>query len=117
MGKVLVLVDDLLFMTKIAETARHVGVELQTVGTVEALVAEAQAGAPRLVIADLNARCGAIEAVGAVRAAGCASPVVGFVSHVQVELAERARAAGFDEVLPRSQFAREVAGILARAKT
>jgi CheY-like chemotaxis protein len=116
MGRVLALVDDLLFVSKIAETARHVGVEVKIVGTGAALVAEAQAATPALVIADLHARGGAIEAVGALRAAGCAAPVVGFLSHVQVDLAERARAAGFDEVLPRSKFTQQLGEILARAK-
>ena len=117
MGRVLALVDDLLFVSKIAETARHVGVEVKTVGTGAALVAEAQAAAPSLVIADLNARGGAIDAVSALRAAGCTAPVVGFLSHVQVDLAEKAQAAGFDQVLPRSKFTQQLAEILARAKT
>jgi CheY-like chemotaxis protein len=116
MGRVLALVDDLLFVSKIAETARHVGVEVRTVGTGAGLVAEAQAGSPALVIADLNARGGAIEAVGALRAAGCTAPVVGFLSHVQVDLAAKAQAAGFDQVLPRSKFTQQLAEILERAK-
>lgn len=116
MGRVLALVDDLLFVSKIAETARHLGVEVRTVGSGAGLVAEAQAAAPALVIADLNARGGAIEAVGALRAAGCAAPVVGFLSHVQANLAERAQAAGFDQVLPRSKFTQQLPQILARAK-
>jgi len=117
MGRVLALVDDLLFISKITETARHVGVEVKTVGTGAALVAEAQSAAPALVIADLNARGGAIEAIGALRAVGCTAPVVGFLSHVQVELAERAQAAGCDQVLPRSKFTQQLAAILAQAKS
>lgn len=116
MGRVLALVDDLLFVSKITETARHLGVEVRTVGSAAGLLAEAQAAAPSLVIADLNARGGAIEAVGALRTAGCAAPVVGFLSHVQGELAERAQAAGFDRVLPRSKFTQQLAQILEQAK-
>lgn len=116
MGRVLALVDDLLFVSKIAETARQVGIELKTVGTVEALATEARAAAPSLVIADLNAKGRPLEAVAALRGAGCAAPVLGFLSHVQVEIAEQARAAGFDTVLPRSKFTQQLAEILARAK-
>jgi hypothetical protein len=44
-------------------------------------------------------------------------PVVAFLSHVQVELAEAARAAGCREVMPRSEFTRNLATILERAKS
>jgi hypothetical protein len=39
-------------------------------------------------------------------------PVVGFFAHVQTELMQRARAAGFDEVLPRSAFVARLPDIL-----
>ncbi len=41
MADVLALVDDLFFQAKMTETARHVGVALQTVASGEALVAAA----------------------------------------------------------------------------
>ena len=40
-------------------------------------------------------------------------PLLGFFSHVQVELQRRAREAGYDAILPRSVFARDLANILA----
>jgi CheY-like chemotaxis protein len=113
---VLALVDDLFFQAKIAETARRTGVSLQAVSNGEALVAAVKAQAPRLVLVDLNARQGALEAVKQLRAAGNAQPIVGFLSHVQTELAEKARAAGCQQVLPRSRFTAELAEILNRAK-
>ncbi|MGH9790006.1 MAG: response regulator [Candidatus Acidiferrales bacterium] len=117
MSKVLALVDDLMFQSKILETARHAGAEVRIVGTGEALSAELQANAPALVIVDLNARSGPIEAVERLRAAGNNVPVIGFLSHVQTDLAERARAAGCSEVMPRSKFTQQLAAILARAKS
>jgi hypothetical protein len=42
---------------------------------------------------------------------------VGFLSHVQTELAELARAAGCQDVMPRSKFTAELAQILGRAKS
>jgi hypothetical protein len=42
--------------------------------------------------------------------------VVGFLSHVQTELAAQARAAGCDEVMPRSAFTQNLMTILAAAK-
>jgi len=117
MGHVLALVDDLLFQAKLLETARQVGVELKTVTTGDALIVQAQHSAPALLIVDLNARRGAIEALERLRAAGNQRPVIAFLSHVQVELAERARAAGCQQVLPRSKFTRNLAAILAQAKS
>jgi CheY-like chemotaxis protein len=128
MADVLVLVDDLFFQSKLAETARHVGVTLQTVMTGEALTEAAKTSVPRLVLVDLNARAGAIEALERICApqAGPAShghadghaglPVIAFLSHVQTELAERARAAGCSQVLPRSKFTAELPQILRQAK-
>ncbi len=117
MGRVVALVDDLFFQSKMLETARQVGAALKLVTTADALQSEVQTQAPALVIVDLNARSGPVEAVERLRATGYAAPVLAFLSHVQVELAERARAAGCDEVLPRSKFTQQLAAILARGKT
>jgi CheY-like chemotaxis protein len=42
-----------------------------------------------------------------------AIPMVGFFSHVQTELQRNALAAGFDQVIPRSVFARDLPKLLA----
>jgi len=123
MAKVLALVDDLFFGARIAETARHVGVELEAVSTANALVekglaAPGSAGQrPALIVVDLNARTDAIGALNRLQAAGNQTPVVAFLSHVQTELAERARAAGCSDVMPRSKFTQDLAAILGSAKT
>ena len=117
MADVLALVDDLFFQAKMTETARRVGVALQTVASGDALVAAAAPQAHRLVLVDLNARQGALAAVEQLRASGNAQPIVGFLSHVQTELAEKALAAGCQEVLPRSKFTADLAEILGRAKS
>ncbi|MGC2505633.1 MAG: response regulator [Candidatus Acidiferrales bacterium] len=72
---------------------------------------------PKLVVVDLNARSNPLEAIERVRASGPQIPLIGFLSHVQVDLAERARAAGCPEVMPRSKFTQNLATILARAKS
>ena len=68
------------------------------------------------MIVDLNAKGHPVEAVARLRAAGNCVRVVAFLSHVQTGLAERARAAGCDEVLPRSSFTQNLAAILSAAK-
>lgn len=117
MGRVIALVDDLLFQSKLTETARHMGVELKIVGTGEALAAEARQNEYALLIVDLNARQGALEAIEKLHTNGNLTPVIAFLSHVQVDLAERARAAGCQEVMPRSKFTQNLAALLSRAKS
>lgn len=117
MAQVVALIDDLFFKAKLLETARQLGVEVCVCTTPEALVAEAVREAPRLVVVDLNARKSPLEAIERLQTAARGVPLVAFLSHVQVDLAERARAAGCNEVMPRSQFTRDLATILARAKS
>ena len=94
MAQVAALVDDLFFQAKIMETAQQLGVQLKTFGTGPALLAEVLQTAPRLVIIDLNARQGAIEAIEQLHALAASVPIVAFLSHVQTDLAAQARAAG-----------------------
>jgi CheY-like chemotaxis protein len=121
---VLALVDDLFFQARLAETARKLGVKLKTVSTGATLVKMLEAAPdgvpgdlPRLVIVDLNARQGAVEAIEQLQRSGNPIPVIGFLSHVQTELAERARAAGCKQVMPRSSFTANLSEILIQAKS
>jgi DNA-binding NarL/FixJ family response regulator len=117
MAQVVALIDDIFFQAKVLETAKHLGIELRVCSTPEALVAETARNGTNLVIVDLNARAKPLEAIVRVQAAVPGVPVVAFLSHVQVELADAARAAGCREVMPRSQFTRDLATILGRAKS
>lgn len=72
--------------------------------------------APNLVIVDLNARSHPLAAIERVRAAQKDLRVIGFLSHVQRELAEQAQVAGCNEVMPRSAFTQNLAAILSAAK-
>ena len=116
MADIVVFVDDLFFQSKIVETARHAGVELKLCGTGDAFLAEIAKSAPALAIVDLNARATPIETIEKLRASGNQVPVIGYLSHVQTELAERAKAAGCRDVMPRSKFSMNLAEILAAAK-
>lgn len=117
MSDVLALIDDLFFHAKVQETARQLGIGLRICTTQEALLAEIAKETPRLVLVDLNARSNPIGLIEALNKDGHAIPVTAFLSHVQTDLAARARAAGCNEVMPRSQFTRDLATILSRAKS
>lgn len=115
MADVLALIDDLFFQAKLLETAKRVGVTVNVVSNGDALVQAANAQMPALVLVDLNARQGALDALTRLCAAGPAQ-VIAFLSHVQTDLAARAREAGCEQVLPRSKFAADLPQILSRAK-
>jgi DNA-binding NarL/FixJ family response regulator len=115
MGRVVALMDDIFFQMKVAETAKHLGIELKVATNVDALLSLLDPR-PQLVIVDLNARSQPVEAIAKLRAAAPEIRVVAFLSHVQRELAEQAKKAGCDEVLPRSSFTQNLAEILSPAK-
>jgi CheY-like chemotaxis protein len=117
MAQVLALIDDLFFQAKITETAKHVGVAVGACATPEALLAEMAQQKPRLIVVDLNARSRPVESLGRIQSNAGGVPVIAFLSHVQTELAQQARAAGCQRVMARSQFTRELATILAQAKS
>ena len=113
--RVLAAVPDMFFAAKIRGTAEALGVEIEFARTVEAAIEKGSANTPSLVVADLHAltpdpfalaeRFKSDERLRAV-------PLLGFCSHVETELQERARQAGFDRVLPRSAFASRLPQIL-----
>jgi DNA-binding NarL/FixJ family response regulator len=115
MGKVVAMMDDLFFQMKIAETAKHLGLELKVATNGDALLGLLEP-APNLVIVDLNARSQPLIAIERLRAAQKDLRVIGFLSHVQRELASQAQAAGCNEVMPRSAFTQNLAAILSTAK-
>jgi DNA-binding NarL/FixJ family response regulator len=119
MADAIVLIDDLFFQAKLHETAKLTGVTLETVTTGEQLVKSAVANPAALIIVDLNARQGALEAIEKLGTSDPGNPrhVIAFLSHVQTDLAERARAAGCQEVMPRSKFTQNLAAILRGAKS
>jgi len=115
MGRVVALMDDLFFQMKLAETAKRLGVQVKVATNPDALLSLLDP-APNLVIVDLNARNQPLQAIERIRAGHNGIRVIGFLSHVQTELASQAQAAGCDEVMPRSVFTRDLATILSAAK-
>jgi CheY-like chemotaxis protein len=110
----LAVVDDLFFLSKIQQTAKVLGVRVETV--TPGKLAERAAQAPvRGVILDLNHRSGsALDALRAIKADAKIgpTPVVGFLSHMQTDLAAAAREAGCDLVLARSTFSQKLPDFL-----
>ncbi|HXN24342.1 MAG TPA: response regulator [Candidatus Dormibacteraeota bacterium] len=117
MGQAVALVDDLFFIAKMQETARQVNAELRTVSTGPALLQAAAEDSVKVIIVDLNARSGSLQALEDLKTAGNHKPTIAFLSHVQTALAERARALGCEQVMPRSKFTQDLPKILLMAKS
>ncbi len=115
MGRAVALMDDLFFQMKVAETAKQLGVEFKVATTGEALLTMLDPPT-KLVIIDLNARGNPLATIEHLRATQKQLRVVAFLSHVQTELAAMARAAGCNDILPRSLFTQNLAAILGTAK-
>ena len=108
---VVACLEDLFFRSKIEATARHLNVPVRytnAAGLVKAC-SEADTAAALVELSD-----GALEAISALRAAAKTRslPVVGFLSHVDRELARRAEAAGVTKVMARSQFSETLPELL-----
>ena len=113
---ILAAVDDFLFRSKIRATAKHVNAEIVFAQTPDEILAQARALKPSLVIIDLNStKADPVATITALKADAGISGIraIGFASHVHTDLIAAARAAGADQVLPRSAFAGNLAEILA----
>ena len=113
---ILAVLDDLMFTSKIKATAERLGVPVTFARTSAAALLEMRQSIPALVILDLNnARIDPFGTLAAMKRepALAAIRTLGFASHVQVDVIDRARQAGVDQVLARSAFAQHLPDILA----
>jgi CheY-like chemotaxis protein len=118
--RVVAAVDDLFFAAKIRTTAELLGVPISFARDPDALIAAAQQDLPALVVVDLQAqRLDPFALAERMKTdAGLSHvPLIGFCSHVQTELLQRARQSGFDRVMARSTFTKELPEILQSAGT
>jgi CheY-like chemotaxis protein len=114
-GTLAVLVDDLMFLSRIREAARASGLDVRPVRAGPELV-QAVRGAT-LAVVDLDDPRLGIQAVATLRghADTAAIPIVGFFSHVHAARGRDARQAGCTEALPRSAFIERLPEILGGA--
>src|SRR5437660_998510 len=114
--KILAVMSDLFFSVKINDAAKRAGLSVEFVKDHEEVMAKAKTH-PTLIIFDLN-----FESVDPldVTAMLKSTPelknisVIGFLSHVQGELKQKAHDTGCDMVLARSAFSQNLPQILKR---
>jgi CheY-like chemotaxis protein len=113
--RVLAAVEDLLFRSKISETADQVGVEAAFPRNPKKLLETLRASPPDLLVLDLNSsRFEPLELLQTIKSDGVLRdvPTVGFLSHVQGDLALAARESGCDRVMARSAFVENLPWVL-----
>jgi CheY-like chemotaxis protein len=113
--RVMAAVEDLLFRSKISETADALGVEAAFPRSPKKLLEALRASPPDLLVLDLNsARFEPLELLRTVKSDDTLRDVrtVGFLSHVQGDLALAAREAGCDRVMARSAFVENLPRVL-----
>ena len=115
MSNVLAAVEDLLFKSKISGTADSLGVAVRFPRSPRKLLESLQDDPPSLLILDLNSdRFEPLQLLQAVNSDETLTSVrtLGFLSHVQKDLAVAAREAGCDRIMARSAFTKNLPEIL-----
>lgn len=118
-SRIFAFVDDLFFMAKIQETARKINVKVEFIKTDKDLAEHMKQngeGAPSLLIFDLNnAGAKPLSTIPKLKAKlKKGTSIIGFLSHVQGDLKQKAHEAGCDMVLPRSAFSQNLPQLLRR---
>ncbi|MGH9629305.1 MAG: response regulator [Bryobacteraceae bacterium] len=114
--RVLAVVEDLFFSVKIADAAKRAGLETDFVKSEKDALAKAKDN-PLLIILDLN--CGALQPLNLISKLKANAEMkeislLGFVSHVQGDLKQKAHENGCDVVMARSAFSQNLPQILKR---
>jgi len=120
MARVLTLVPDLLFGSRLQGALTAAGQEVELIGDEQRLhdrLHDATAPAAEVLVVDLtNEELDGASLVESLSGEGRLAQMrtLGFYSHVDTQARERAERAGFDQVVPRSRMAREAPQLVER---
>jgi PleD family two-component response regulator len=114
-NNIIAVTDDLFFASKIRGTGEQAGAKVTFARSVEGLLEIARRDSISLIIVDLHtqkmdpiALAASLKGDEQLRSI----PLIGFFSHVQVELQQAATSADYDRVMPRSAFVNRLVEIL-----
>ena len=111
--KVLGLVRDILFRSKIDAVAQVLGIEVAYASTLEQASKRCAELGPAIVFADLSdVNFPAVATATAIKGDGGRARLIGFASHVDLKPLAAARDAGFDQTLSRSEFTSRLADLI-----
>lgn len=112
--KVIALVEDPFWRTKIENAVKGVGASTVFLSDPAGAAGAIEPGAPVIVVVDLALKTPPFDAIARLKKAEATSavPVVGYYDAVRKDLKEKALAAGIDEVLSRPSFAERFADLV-----
>ncbi|MBK9089358.1 MAG: hypothetical protein IPL90_10050 [Holophagales bacterium] len=112
--KVIALVEDPFWRSKIDNAVRSVGATTAFLANPAETADLIEPGAPVIIVVDLALKAPPFEAIARLKKAKATAsiPVVGYFDMARKDLKEKALAAGFDEVLSRSSFAERFADLV-----
>jgi len=113
--RVVAVLDDMFFTSKIREAAKSTGLNVEILKKISGLIEGLRNDPPTLIIVDLNfKKVEPMELIKNIKSSDKLNsiPVIGYFSHVQTDLKKEAFQAGYDIVMPRSRFVRELGDIL-----
>jgi len=115
--KILAVVDDLLFTVKINDAAKRAGLDVEFVKSEKDVIEKASQEKPLLIILDLNNNSvRPLDLISKLKKDGDLRSIslIGYLSHVQGELKQKAQEAGANIVMARSAFSQNLQQILKR---
>jgi len=117
-SRIFAFVDDLFFQAKIQETARKLNVKVEFCKSEKDLLERIKQNGeekPSLIIFDMN-NVGAkpLTLIPKLKTKLKKTSIIGFLSHVQGDLKQKAHEVGCDMVLPRSAFSQNLPQLLRR---
>lgn len=118
-SRIFAFVEDLFFMAKIQETGRKMNVKVEFIKTEKDLTDKMTSNGdekPSLIIFDLNnANAKPLTLIPKLKGKlKKGTSIIGFLSHVQGDLKQKAHEVGCDMVLPRSAFSQNLPQLLRR---
>ena len=115
--KILAVVDDLLFTVKINDAAKRAGLNVEFVKSEQDVLEKVTEERPLLIILDLNnTSVEPLRLIAKLKGDGDLKQIslIGYLSHVQGELKQKAQEAGANIVMARSAFSQNLPQILKR---
>ncbi len=113
MNRILGLMHDLLFRSKVDAVSHALGVDVVYASSLDEANARCAEEPPAIIFADLaDPQFPALDTAGAMRAAAPGARLIGFASHVDLKALRAARDAGFEMTLSRSEFTQRLPELL-----
>jgi CheY-like chemotaxis protein len=117
-SRIFAFVDDLFFQAKIQETARKLNVKVEFCKSEKDLTDRIKQNGeekPSLIIFDMNnVNAKPLTLIPKLKTKLKKTSIIGFLSHVQGDLKQKAHEVGCDMVLPRSAFSQNLPQLLRR---